>query len=321
MNRHFGLGKKNTTRLDKSHNKSKLKEASNTKISQMSSITDTKFDGKSSEEPEKTLEKLIKKYSKINTAQERNINDYCIENSLKDLGFLNQITTINKQLDDFVFTSPKEKGEKCRLVEKSVSDKCKEENIQFTESVKKLEEEVKKLKSTLFKDTGENNFVIQAADYQNRLKSDNAKQLRHMETMVEECKLMNKMLREELSQKIIMKDSLMNALTTYIGKYDQNMAEELKNLVAMYDNQYYKVINMGSDEKYVDDLFSKIKVIERKIASKNKEIKELERYLVLPGDKYRNNKQVKSLRANRPTTVNKVSIDAAAKKRKEKLAS
>ena len=47
---------------------------------------------------------------------------------------------------------------------------------------------------------------------------------------------------------------------------------------------------MGTNEKYVDNLFSKIKVLERKFFSKNKEIKDLERYLVLPGERYQKTK-------------------------------
>ena len=111
----------------------------------------------------------------------------------------------------------------------------------------------------------------------------------------------------------------MNALVTYISKYDISMAQELKNLVGMYDNQYYKVTNMGTDEKYVDNLFSKIKVLERKIFSKNKEIKDLEQYLVLPGERFNRNRlnlqKPKNMRP-RPQTVNKTSIDASARNRK-----
>ena len=182
--------------------------------------------------------------------------------------------------------------------------------------------EVEDLKNKLSKAKGENNFVKQAAEYQNRLKSDNAKQIEHMQTMLEECKLQNKLYREELTKSKIQKDSLMNALTTYISKYDAAMADELKNLVSIYNNQYYKVINMGTDERYIDDLFSKIKVYERKIVSKNKEIKELEQYLVLPGDKFNRNKnknltlkKPKTARP-RPHTVNKTSIDASVRNKK-----
>ena len=100
----------------------------------------------------------------------------------------------------------------------------------------------------------------QDADYQNRLKSDNDQQIEHIVTMFEECKLQNKLYKEELTNLKIQQDSLMNALTTYISKYNIDMAEELKNLVSIYNNQYYKVINMGNDERYIDDLFSKIKV-------------------------------------------------------------
>ena len=317
-----------TSKPEKSNYKSssKINDTNNnkTKTSQISSITDTKLEGKSSEEPEKILENLIIKYNKINDSDNNNnLNDYCMENHPKDFNFLEQITNVNKRFDDFVFTSPKEEGEKCQLVEKNIVDKCREENEDYTKSVNKLSKAVNDLKVKLFKAQGENNFVKQAAEYQNRLKSDNAKQLRHMETMLEECKLQNKLYREELTQKIIQKDSLMNALTTYISKYDKGMADELKNLVSIYNNQYYKVINMGYDEKYIDNLFSKIKVFERKIVSKNKEIKELEQYLLLPGDKNKNknkggNKQrPKTTRPNRVLrgnrNNNKVSIDAAAK--------
>ena len=71
---------------------------------------------------------------------------------------------------------------------------------------------------------------------------------------------------------------------------------------------------MGTDEKYIDNLFSKIKVFERKLISKNKEIKDLERYLVLPGDK--NNKNPGLIKTktsrSRPHTINKTTIDASS---------
>ena len=312
--------RKNTNKTNKSILNPKHNDNTNskTKLSMMSSLTDTKLEGKSSEEPEKVLEKLIINYSKVN--DKNNINDYCIENSQKDFGFLNEMFSINKQFEDFMFSSPREEGEKCQLVEKSIVDKCRQEKEKYIKAVKKLTNEVEDLKNKLSKAKGENNFVKQAAEYQNRLKSDNAKQIAHMQTMLEECKLQNKLYREELTKSKIQKDSLMNALTTFISKYDPAMAEELKNLVSIYNNQYYKVTNMGTDEKYIDDLFSKIKVYERKIVSKNKEIKELEQYLVLPGDKNNRNralslKKPKTARP-RPRTVNKTSIDARKSEKK-----
>ena len=269
----------NTNKTNKSILNTKHNETnSKTKISMLSSFTDTKLEGKSVEEPGKVFERLIKNYSKINN--KNNINDYCIENSQKDLGFLNEMFSINKQFEDFVFSSPREEGEKCQLVEKTIVDKCRQEKEKYIKTVNKLTNEMNDLKEKLSKAKGENNFVKQAAEYQNRLKSDNAKQIIHMQTMLDECKLQNKLYKEELTKSRIQKDTLMNALTTYISKYDKDMADELKNLVGIYNNQYYKVINMGNDEKYIDDLFSKIKVLERKIFSKNKEIKDLEQYII-----------------------------------------
>ena len=259
----------NTNKTNKSILGTKHNETnSKTKLSMLSSFTDTKLEGKSIEEPGKVFERLIKNYSKINN--KNNINDYCIENSQKDLGFLNEMLSINKQFEDFVFSSPREEGEKCQLVEKSIVDKCRQEKEKYIKAVNKLTNEMNDLKHKLSKAKGENNFVKQAAEYQNRLKSDNAKQIIHMQTMLDECKLQNKLYKEELTKSKIQKDALMNALTTYIAKFDVTMAEELKNLVGIYNTQYYKVTNMGMDEKYVDDLFSKIKVLERKVFSKNK---------------------------------------------------
>jgi len=305
--------RKNTNKTNKSIMNQKHNDTTNkTKISMMSSFTDTKLEGKSSEEPEKILEKLIVNYSKSN--DKNDINDYCIENSQKDLGFLNEMFSINKQFEDFMFSSPREEGEKCQLVEKTLVDKCRQEKEKYMKAVKKYTKEVEDISQRLSKTKGENNFVKQAAEYQNRLKSDNAKQISHMQTMLEECYLQNKLYKQELTKSKIEKDLLMNALTTYISKYDIDMAEELKNLVNVYNNQYYKVINMGTDEKYIDNLFSKIKVFERKLISKNKEIKELERYLVLPGDK--NNKNPGLIKTktsrSRPHTINKTTIDASS---------
>ena len=282
-NRTNKSNKTNKSIINAKHNDTNSK----TRLSMMSSLMDSK-EGKSSEEPEKVLEKLITNYSKAN--DKNDINDYCIENSQKDHGFLNEIFSINKQFEDFMFSSPREEGEKCQLVEKSIVDKCRQEKEKYLKTVKKLTNAVEDIKAKLTKAKGENNFVKQAAEYQNRLKSDNAKQIEHMQTMLEE------------------------------SKYDVVMAEELKNLVSIYNNQYYKVTNMGTDERYIDDLFSKIKVYERKLISKNKEIKELEQYLVLPGDKNNKNK-IKNLKKPnssrpRPHTVNKTSIDAALKNRK-----
>ena len=283
----------------------------------LSSFTDTKLEGKSTEEPSKVFERLIKNYSKIK--DKNNINDYCIENSQKDMSFLTEMISINKQFEDFVFSSPREEGEKCQLVEKTIVDKCRQEKEKYIKAVNKLTNEMNDLKQKLSKAKGENNFVKQAAEYQNRLKSDNAKQIIHMQTMLDECKFQNKLLKEELTKTKVQKDTLMNALITYISKYDLTIAEELKNLVGIYNNQYYKVINMGTDEKYVDDLFSKIKVLERKIFSKNKQIKVLEQYLVLPGEKF--NKMKMNLKKqnntkSRPFSANKIFINAKEKNKK-----
>lgn len=238
---------------------------------------------------EKLLEQIISKFQGENKTE---LSDYCIENNNQDLNFLIEMNNTNKELSDFNFTSPKEEGEKFQLVEKSIVDKYREENTKYSESIQKLKIKIADIKEKLFKATGENNFVKQASDYQNTLKSDNAKQLKNMEKMLNDCIDQNKKLREELIAKQIQKDSLFRAVYTYIKKYNDEMANEFKNIYQCYNNQYYMINRKGIDEKYIEELFSQIHVLERKIHSKNKEIKELERYLVVP-DKTDPKKKVK----------------------------
>ena len=227
---------------------------------------------------EKLILNIIKKYQEEHQVD---LQGYCIENNKKDLEFLEDMQNTDKELTDFNFTSPKEEGEKFQLVEKSIVDKYKEENAHYEESIKKLEKKISEIKNNLFKATGENNFVKQASDYQNTLKSDNARQLKNMEAMLHDCVEENKRLREELTAKKIQKDSLFRAVFTYIKRFNEEMANEFKNIYQSYNNQYFMINRKGVDEKYIEDLFSQINVLERKIHSKNNEIKELERYLLV----------------------------------------
>ena len=292
----FNFGKQKTSKLGASIDKSKLVTSQSrvsvdkSRMSFLSSMTDN---GKEEETEQNKNERVLQTIiTDFNIGKKLSLQDYCIENSNNDLNFLTSITNTNQRLGDFVFTSPKEEGEKCQLVEKNIVDTYREENAHYKHSIDKLQRAISELKTSLFKTTGENNFVKQASDYQNRLKSDNAKQLIHINNMLIECKYLNKELREELTKKIIEKDSLYNALYNYTSKYDIDMANELKNLINMYNNQYVKMTNQGEDEQYIENLFQQIKVMERKIASKNREIKELERFLVLP-DKEKKGKNKK----------------------------
>ena len=52
------------------------------------------------------------------------------------------MTNINKQFEDFVFSSPREEGEKCQLVEKTIVDKCRQEKEKYIKTVNKLNNEI-----------------------------------------------------------------------------------------------------------------------------------------------------------------------------------
>jgi hypothetical protein len=70
-------------------------------------------------------------------------------------------------------------------------------------------------------------------------------------------------------------------------KYNCEMANEFKNIYQCYNNQYYMINHKGLDEKYIEDLFSQIHVLEGKVSARNKEIKELEKQILVPDKKKR----------------------------------
>ena len=270
------ISEKSVIDASKRGDKSKMME------SRMSILTSNLEMNKEEIEENKTEKLILNIIKKYQEEHQVDLQGYCIENNKKDLEFLEDMQNTDKELTDFNFTSPKEEGEKFQLVEKSIVDKYKEENTHYEESIKKLDKKISEIKNNLFKATGENNFVKQASDYQNTLKSDNARQLKNMEAMLHDCVEENKRLREELAAKKIQKDSLFRAVFTYIKRFNEEMANEFKNIYQSYNNQYFMINRKGVDEKYIEDLFSQINVLERKIHSKNNEIKELERYLLVP---------------------------------------
>ena len=270
------ISEKSVIDASKRGDKSKMME------SRMSILTSNLEMNKEEIEENKTEKLILNIIKKYQEEHQIDLQGYCIENNKKYLEFLEDMQNTDKELSDFNFTSPKEEGEKFQLVEKSIVDKYKEENAHYEESIKKLEKKISEIKNNLFKATGENNFVKQASDYQNTLKSDNARQLKNMEAMLHDCVEENKRLREELTAKKIQKDSLFRAVFTYIKRFNEEMANEFKNIYQSYNNQYFMINRKGVDEKYIEDLFSQINVLERKIHSKNNEIKELERYLLVP---------------------------------------
>ena len=190
----FNFGKQKT-KLGASIDKSKLVTSQSrvsvdrSRMSFLSSMTDN---GKEEETEQNKNERVLQTIiTDFNIGKKLSLQDYCIENSNNDLNFLTSITSTNQRLGDFVFTSPKEEGEKCQLVEKNIVDTYREENAHYKHSIDKLQRAISELKTSLFKTTGENNFVKQASDYQNRLKSDNIKQLIHINNMLIECKYLN----------------------------------------------------------------------------------------------------------------------------------
>jgi hypothetical protein len=293
----FNFGKQKATKLGSSIDKSKLLTSQSrvsvdrSRMSFLSSMTDN---GKEEETEQSKNERVLQTIiTDFNIGKKLSLQDYCIENSNNDLNFLTSITSTNQRLGDFVFTSPKEEGEKSQLVERSILDKYREENSHNEEQIKKLNLNITDMKNKLFKSTGENNFIKQGTEFQNKQKSDNAKQIIFLQDLLEECKTLNKNLKDNLTEKRIQKDALFNALYNYMKKYDENMAIEMKSIIYCYNKQLYMMNNKGVDEKYIDSLFSQIKIKEKLLTSKNKEIKELERFLIAPLKKKGKNKKDK----------------------------
>ena len=243
------------------------------------------------EKNDKLLQTIITDY---NIGKKLPLKDYCIENSDIDINFLSSIINTNKRLNDYILVSPKEEGEKMQLVEKPIIDKYREENSHYEHSIQKFNKAIKELKINFFKTTGEKNFIKQALDFQNKINTNNTRQLKNINNMIIESKYINKQLREKLTEKIIEKDSLLNAVYNYISKYDVEMGNEIKNLIEKYNCQYCKVCEKSDEQKYIESLFNKIKILEKKIASKNNEIKELQRFLIFPIKHIKTRKDIKT---------------------------
>jgi hypothetical protein len=260
----------------------KEKKENTSRLSFMSSMTDQQKEEPLEVRKERLLENIIKSFNTNDKSNKNDLTNYAIENNQNDIDFLSQIESTNSTLESFKFTSPKEEGEKSQLVERSILDKYREENSHNEEQIKKLNLNITDMKNKLFKSTGENNFIKQGTEFQNKQKSDNAKQIIFLQDLLEECKTLNKNLKDNLTEKKIQKDALFNALYNYMKKYDENMAIEMKSIINCYNKQLYMMNNKGVDEKYIDSLFSQIKIKEKLLTSKNKEIKELERFLFVP---------------------------------------
>ena len=260
----------------------KDKKENTSRLSFMSSMTDQQKEEPLEVRKERLLENIIKSFNTNDKSNKNDLTNYAIENNQNDIDFLSQIESTNSTLESFKFTSPKEEGEKSQLVERSILDKYREENSHNEEQIKKLNLNISDMKNKLFKSTGENNFIKQGTEFQNKQKSDNAKQIIFLQDLLEECKTLNKNLKDNLTEKRIQKDALFNALYNYMKKYDENMAIEMKSIINCYNKQLYMMNNKGVDEKYIDSLFSQIKIKEKLLTSKNKEIKELERFLIAP---------------------------------------
>ena len=268
------------------------KNTDKSRTSFLSVMTDNNGEIETEEEKNnKLLQTIITDY---NIGKKLPLKDYCIENSDIDFNFLSSITNTNKRLNDYILISPKEEGERMQLVEKSIIDKYREENSHYEHSIQKFNKAIKELKINYFKTVGEKNFVKQAFDFQNKLNSDNTRQLKNINNMIIESKYINKQLREKLTEKIIEKDSLLNAVYNYISKYDVEMGNEIKNLIEKYNSQYCKVFEKSEEQKYIESLFNKIKVLEKKIASKDNEIKELQRFLIFPIKHIKTRKDIKT---------------------------
>ena len=120
----------NNLATDKRKSKNEINNKS--RLSFMSSMTDQQKDEPLEIRKERLLENIIKSFN-TNNKNTKNLNKndlkiFSIENNKNDINFLTQIENTNSTLEKFKFTSPKEEGEKCQLVERGILEKFREEN-------------------------------------------------------------------------------------------------------------------------------------------------------------------------------------------------
>lgn len=271
------------------NNKNKLKTDNslifNTNVNQMSlSPGKNDFNSKNMIEINKTnnfLDKVISSVGeKGRVSKTKKVDSYSsLDEGNHETMFLTKLSSIEKKLSTFTFYSPNEKGENFVLIEKNYSDNLKSENETLKNKLTNLKDQLNEAKENYNRIAAEATFIKQVNESQQKLKNENTKRSKVLQKDIEETKKSNEQLKIILTGKKMSKDDLERAICNYTNLYDSKFYDELKSLYQKYNNQYFMARYKPTDEVEIQKMLGVMSLLEKQIASKNNEIKGLNKYL------------------------------------------
>jgi hypothetical protein len=266
-----------------------------TKISNISEKTDFNLKDEFEEiRMNKFVDKIIKANGeKIEKSYKFGLENISIGEENTEKNFFTKLTQINNNLTDTgkKITSHKEENEMYELVQKNVLDDLRKENDKLSSEVKKIMDDMKDVTTMLTKTMGENNFLKEVSDNQEKLKSENDKKVVHLNDEIIHSKVLNSDLKTILTREKLEKDNLFRALINYTRNFDPNLANEFQSLFQAFNNQYFLAKYKPTSESDIEQFLGRINILEKEILYKTKEINGIKKLLFGEKEKEKENKK------------------------------
>lgn len=198
------------------------------------------------------------KNKKYKSTLEGNGTEKAFYTKLKDCSKKINITSLSDN-------KSKEENDKFELVEKSYLDKIREENEVIKKSINEIKDKLKELKLRKFKETGELNCKKFLSDNQDKLKSDNVKELENLVKENENLELINSKLKSLFTGVTVDKNSLYSAVVELLKEFDKKLANEFLTIYHSFNNEGFVFTNKVSEEEKIEKLLGKISLLQYQI--------------------------------------------------------
>jgi hypothetical protein len=208
-----------------------------------------------------------------------------LENSKNEIDLLSQFEKLSNSMNKLTLTSPKEANEKFELVEKHIIDDLKGKNEKLSKQIQERTDHITETKAKYVKVTGEFSFVKQVNESQTKEKTDNSNKRKILLNRIKEAEKLSGSLKVVLAEETVQKDNLYRAVINYTKRYDEKMANELAELYQSFNNQYFLATYRPPEEDEIEKLMGRISLYENEITRKTKEIKELNKFVIIPDKK------------------------------------
>jgi hypothetical protein len=190
-----------------------------------------------------------------------------LENNGIEKAFYTKLKDCSKKINinNLSDNKSKEENDKFELVEKSYLDKFREENEVVKRSINEIKEKLKELKLRKFKETGELNCKKFLSDNQDKLKSDNVKELENLIKENDNLELINSKLKSLYTGVTVDKNSIYSAVVDLLKEFDKKLANEFLTIYHSFNNEGFVFTNKVSEEEKIEKLLGKISLLQYQI--------------------------------------------------------